>query len=77
MSREFVEHIFEPFAQERSDARSVYQGTGLGMAIVKSLVDNMGGTIEIESVVGEGTKFIVTLPFEMAEQQEETTSNSP
>jgi len=77
MSREFVEHIFEPFAQERSDARSVYQGTGLGMAIVKSLVDNMGGTIEIESVVGEGTKFIVKLPFEMAEQQEETTSNSP
>lgn len=73
MSTEFIEHIFEPFAQERSDARSVYHGTGLGMAIVKSLVDNMGGTIKVESVVGEGSKFIITIPFEMADQQEVTT----
>ena len=67
MSKEFVEHIFEPFAQERNDARSTYQGTGLGMAIVKSLVDKMGGTIEIDSTQGEGSTFVVTIPFEIAE----------
>ena len=43
MGKEFLQHIFEPFAQEKNDARSVYQGTGLGMAIVKRLVDQMGG----------------------------------
>lgn len=68
MSKEFMEHIFEPFTQERSDARSTYQGTGLGMAIVKSLVDKMNGTIEIESKVGQGTTFTVTIPFEIAEE---------
>lgn len=73
MSEDFIKHIFEPFAQERSDARSVYQGTGLGMAIVKSLVDNMGGTIQVESVVGEGSKFVITIPFEVADQQELAT----
>lgn len=49
MSPEFLEHIFEPFAQENIDARSVYHGTGLGLAIVKSLVDKMNGTIEVTS----------------------------
>lgn len=72
MSKEFVEHIFEPFAQERSDARSTYQGTGLGMAIVKSLVDKMGGTIEIDSTQGEGSTFVVTIPFEIADASEIT-----
>lgn len=67
MSKEFVEHIFEPFTQERSDARSTYQGTGLGMAIVKSLVDKMGGSIRIESVEGEGSTFVITIPFEIAD----------
>lgn len=43
MSPEFLAHIFDPFTQERQDARSVYQGTGLGMAIVKRLIDAMGG----------------------------------
>lgn len=62
-----MEHIFEPFTQERNDARSTYQGTGLGMAIVKTLVDKMNGTIEIESTVGEGSTFVVTIPFEIAE----------
>lgn len=70
MSKGFVEHIFEPFSQERCDARSTYQGTGLGMAIVKSLVDKMGGTIDIESTEGKGSTFIVTLPFEIAEAPE-------
>ena len=66
MSREFLEHIFEPFAQEKSDARSIYQGTGLGMAIVKNLVDQMGGSISVKSQEGIGTTFEIILPFEIA-----------
>lgn len=68
MSQEFLNHIFEPFVQEHSDARSVYNGTGLGMAIVKRFVDRMGGTIEVTSVKGEGSTFIITLPFEIVEE---------
>lgn len=69
MSEEFLKHIFDPFAQERADARSVYNGTGLGMSIVKSLIDKMGGTIKISSREGEGSVFVITLPFEIAEEQ--------
>ena len=72
MSEVFLAHIFEPFAQENSDARSVYQGTGLGMAIVKSLVDKMGGTIRVSSEKGNGSTFVVTLPFEIAEEKPRT-----
>ena len=68
MSQEFLEHIFEPFAQEHSDARSIYKGTGLGMSIVKSLVNEMNGTIEVFSVENEGSTFTITLPFEIAEE---------
>ena len=70
MSAEFLKHIFEPFAQEHEDEISVSQGTGLGMAIVKGLVDKMGGTIEIRSKLGEGSTFVVTLPFEIADEAE-------
>ncbi len=66
MSKEFMEHLYEPFVQERFDARSVYQGTGLGMSIVKGLVDKMNGTIEVESELGVGTKFTVCIPFKIA-----------
>ncbi len=66
MSPEFVKHIFEPFRQEHSDARSVYQGTGLGMAIVKGLLDQMGGTIEVSSRENVGSRFVITIPFEIA-----------
>lgn len=69
MSPDFLEHLFEPFAQEHTDARSIYKGTGLGMAIVKSLVDAMHGTIEVSSVENEGTTFVITLPFEIADQE--------
>ena len=69
MSQEFIRHIFDPFAQERSDARSVYNGTGLGMAIVKNLVDKMHGTIEVKSEEGVGSTFVITLPFRLAEEQ--------
>ena len=68
MSRAFLAHIFDPFAQEHTDARSVYHGTGLGMAIVKSLIDKMGGSIEVSSREGEGSEFVITLPFEIAEE---------
>lgn len=66
MSEEFLRHIFEPFVQERTDARSQYQGTGLGMTIVKGLLDRMGGTIHVESEEGVGSTFIITIPFEIA-----------
>ena len=69
MSQEFIRHIFDPFAQERSDARSVYNGTGLGMAIVKNLVDKMNGTIEVKSEEGVGSTFVITLPFRLATEQ--------
>ena len=68
MSEEFVKHIYDPFVQEHSDARSVYQGTGLGMSIVKSLVDHMNGSIEVSSKEGVGTTFMITLPFEISEK---------
>ncbi len=67
MSKAFLEHIFEPFAQERINARSVYNGTGLGMSIVKTLIDKMNGTIEVQSEEGHGSTFTITLPFEIAE----------
>ena len=67
MNEEFLKHIFDPFAQERSDARSFYNGTGLGMSIVKSLIDHMNGTIEITSKEGVGSTFVITIPFELAD----------
>lgn len=69
MSPEFIKHLFDPFSQEKVDARSVYHGTGLGMSIVKSLVDKMNGTIEVQSEQNVGTTFIVTIPFEIASQE--------
>lgn len=76
MSQEFLKHIFEPFAQEHIDARSVYTGTGLGMSIVKALVEKMNGTIEVESREGEGSTFRITLPFEVAEEIKKEKNNS-
>lgn len=63
MAPEFLDHIFEPFAQENDDARSSYQGTGMGMPIVKALVERMNGTIEVKSAPGKGSTFTVTIPF--------------
>ena len=67
MHKDFVENIFQPFTQESQDARSVYQGTGLGMSIVKNLVERMNGTIKIQSKVGIGTKVEVYLKFPIVE----------
>nr|WP_321152546.1 ATP-binding protein [uncultured Acetatifactor sp.] len=61
IGEDFQKHIFEPFAQENPDARTHYKGVGLGMSIVKKLVDQMGGRVEVESRVGKGSLFCVTL----------------
>lgn len=65
MTPEFLKHIYEPFAQEGDDARSKFQGTGVGMPIVKSLIDMMGGTIEISSELGVGSTFNVQIPLDI------------
>lgn len=67
MNEEFLKHVFEPFAQEHSDARTTYHGAGLGMAIVKRIVDKMNGTIEITSKEEVGSTFVMTLPFEIVD----------
>ena len=63
MTQEFLEHIFDPFARAESDVASI-QGTGLGMAITKSIVDAMGGTVHVESMPGKGSCFCIELSFE-------------
>ena len=64
MTQDFIDnHLFEAFSQEDNAARSQYGGTGLGMSIVSQLVQKMNGTITVESTVGEGSCFTVTLPF--------------
>lgn len=68
MSEEFQKHAFEMFVQEDSEARTSYIGTGLGLAIVKKLVDIMGGTLELESKKGVGTRFKVVLSFKVDEK---------
>ena len=70
MSEAYQQHLFEPFTQEHSTARSTYGGTGLGMSIAKSLVDKMGGTITFTSKQGEGTTFRVILPFRICQPGE-------
>lgn len=68
MSREFLPHLFDSFSRERNTTAGKVVGTGLGMAIVKSLVDLMGGTIEVESELGKGTTFSVTLTHRLADE---------
>ena len=73
MSEKFIkEQLFKPFTQEKNDARTLYRGTGLGMSIVKALLDKMGGSIEVESQLGEGSTFTFRLPFKVDENAIET-----
>lgn len=65
MSEEYQKHVFETFTQEEDGSRTTYQGTGLGMAIAKNFTDLMGGTIEVDSKINEGTTFIVKLEFDI------------
>ena len=70
MSQEFLEHIFEPFERERTSTVSKVEGSGIGMGIVKKLVGLMGGTVEVESKIGVGSTFTVTIPCRIASQEE-------
>ena len=71
MSEEFIAHIFEPFERERNSTISGIQGTGLGMAITKNIVDLMNGTIKVESTQGEGSEFTVTFMFRLSSEEQE------
>ena len=66
MSKEYKDHIFEPFSQERQYIGSAHHGIGLGMSIVKGLIEKMGGSIEVESEEGVGSTFIIKIPFKIA-----------
>lgn len=68
MSQEYLEKIFESFSRERMTSSKI-SGTGLGMAIVKKYVDLLGGTIDVKSVLGKGSTFIVTLKYKMADEK--------
>ena len=70
MSQEFQKHIFEPFERERTSTVSKVEGSGIGMGIVKKLVGLMGGTVEVESRIGVGSTFTVTIPSRIASQEE-------
>lgn len=67
MSEEFQKHMFEPFAQELPGARSEYDGIGLGLMIVKELVHRMGGDIQVYSKKNKGSKFTVSIPFDISD----------
>ena len=70
MSQEFQKHIFEPFERERTSTVSKVEGSGIGMGIVKKLVELMSGTVEVESKIGVGSKFTVTIPCRIASGDE-------
>ena len=70
MSQEFQKHIFEPFERERTSTVSKVEGSGIGMGIVKKLVGLMGGTVEVESKIGVGSTFTVTVPCRIASEEE-------
>lgn len=76
MSEEFQKEIFEPFSRENSTTVSHIQGTGLGMSIVKSLVDLAGGTINVQSEIGKGSRFEVTIDFKISEAEAQATDAS-
>ena len=70
MSQEFQQRIFEPFERERTSTVSKVEGSGIGMGIVKKLVELMGGTVEVESKIGVGSTFTVTIPCRIASEEE-------
>ena len=72
MSKEFMEHAFEPFSQEGRDSRTTYAGTGLGLSIVKELAARMGGSVDVTSELGVGSTFSVTLGFDVDKNADQT-----
>lgn len=81
MSPEFTRHVFEPFEREDRDEVNHASGSGLGLSICRGLVDSMGGTIAVHSVVGEGSSFVVRIPFKLAlgdeDENPENEENTP
>ena len=73
MSKEYLPKLFEAFSQEEGGSRTTYKGTGLGMAITKSFMDLMGGTIHVESELNKGTTFLLKIPMEVSELSEEVS----
>ncbi|OUO86207.1 hypothetical protein B5F44_11420 [Gordonibacter urolithinfaciens] len=71
MSPEFIERLFDPFEREESDMTERIEGTGLGMAITKNVVDMMGGSIEVESALGKGSTFTMTVPLAPIDEEED------
>ncbi len=76
MSEEFMQHIFEPFSRERNSTVSGIQGTGLGMAITKNIVDLMDGKIGVKSRKGEGTEFVISVNMRLAQQNDGKNSDN-
>ena len=76
MSRDFMEYMFEPFERQKNTTLSGVHGTGLGLTIVKSIVDLLSGKIEVESMMGKGSKFTVTLPLRIKEKNNLPVSQS-
>ena len=77
MSEEFLQHIFEPFTQEQQTSRTTYKGTGLGMSLTKKLVDQMHGSLDVESTPGKGSTFTVRLSLPLAETAYDTPEEEP
>ena len=77
MSDEFLPKIFDEFSREHTSTENKIEGTGLGMPIVKKLVDFMDGTIEVQSELGKGTTFTVTIPHKIATEEEEKKDSTP
>ena len=76
MSKEYLPHIFETFTREKTSTEAKVAGTGLGLPIVKSLLDMMGGQIDVESVLGEGTTITITVEFPIAQNEKESDSDN-
>ena len=72
MSEQFLKHIFEPFERERNSTISRIEGSGIGMGIVKRLVELMDGSVDVQSKIGEGSAFTVTIPCKIASKEEST-----
>jgi len=76
MSPEFLSHIFEPFEREHTSTISQTQGTGLGMAITKNLVDLMDGAIQVTSELNKGTEFVLQFTFKLQEQAQQPSTET-
>lgn len=77
MKPEFLPHLFDPFVQEDGGTRTTYKGTGLGMTITKKFLDLMGGTVQVESALNVGTKFVLELPLEIDFEAAEEAADRP